>query len=86
MVPAQVELVVEMRLELVAPRRRSRPPRNHRRQIMSTNVFHDPTAKVPTKDGRIMRVDFGSSETGARTSHLPKTEQVKNSNSIEHVK
>lgn len=53
---------------------------------MSTNIFHDSTSKVPTKDGRIIRIDFDRSETGARLSHLPKSEQVKNGNSIEHVK
>lgn len=53
---------------------------------MSVNVFRDPTMKVPEKDSRIMRVSFTHEETGARLSHLPKSAQVKNENSIEHVK
>ncbi len=53
---------------------------------MSVNIFHDPTKKLPDKDPRIVKIDMETSDIGARKSHLPKSAQVKNQNSIDHVK
>lgn len=53
---------------------------------MAVNIFHDPTKKLPEKDPRIVKIDFETSDLGARKSHLPTSAQVKNSNSIDHVK
>ena len=52
-----------------------------------TNIFHDPTKRIPENDPRIVRVEFDKSDIGARKSHLPKASEVKATNmSIDHVK
>lgn len=53
---------------------------------MAANIFHDPTKKLPDNDPRIVKIDMDKSDLGARKSHLPTSAQVKNSNSIDHVK
>jgi hypothetical protein len=52
---------------------------------MATNVFSDPTKKLPTNEAQIVRVAFDQFEIGARKSHLPKA-LGKNNNNLQHVK
>jgi hypothetical protein len=47
------------------------------------DIFKDPTSKVPTKSGNIIRVDMEQLDVGGRKSHLPKTEM--SPMSISHV-
>lgn len=53
---------------------------------MGTNIFHDPTKKLPDSDPRIDKIDFEKSDIGARKSHLPTSSQVSNNQKIDHVK
>lgn len=50
---------------------------------MAVDVFHDKTSTVPKSDPRIERIDFKTSEIGARASAMPK--DSKNDNTIKHV-
>lgn len=38
------------------------------------DIFKDPTRKIPTHSGVIVRVDMEQLDVGGRKSHLPKTE------------
>jgi len=39
---------------------------------MATDIWHDPTKKLPDKDSAIERIDFDKDDLIARPSHMPK--------------
>lgn len=49
-----------------------------------TDIFHNPTKSIPTKDPQIVRVDMEQQGIGGRKSHLP-PKQVSDDMSISHV-
>lgn len=51
---------------------------------MARDIFGGLPSTVPTKDSRIVRVQFDENELGARKAHLPKP--PRNDMTIEHVK
>lgn len=50
-----------------------------------SNLFQEPTSKVPENDSRITRVGFEESEVGARKKFLPKLKPRQHM-TIVHVK
>jgi hypothetical protein len=50
-----------------------------------SSIFQNPTTTVPKKDARIVRIDFQTSELGARRAHMPKN-AGKNDYAIQHTK
>ncbi len=51
---------------------------------MAASIFQDRTAKVPSNDGQIIRVNMEDQEIGGRKSHLP-SESRSPSMGIDHV-
>lgn len=53
---------------------------------MATNIFHEPSRKLPESDPRIEKIDFKKNDIGARMSHLPTAGEIKNDKTITHIK